>query len=67
MLTVVCVPACDEVLDNGRRLGPSPIFKVPTVVGSHRLTLRVLDPPSTKVVEVTVNEDETTTVRQAMD
>jgi hypothetical protein len=40
MLTVVCVPACDNVLDGGRSLGPSPVFKVPAAAGAHTLTLQ---------------------------
>ena len=65
-LTVVCVPACDEVLDGRTALGPSPIFKRPTSLGAHRITLKVNDPPSEKVVEVVVGADEPTVVRQPM-
>jgi hypothetical protein len=66
LLTVICMPACDQVLDGSRSLGPSPIFKLPVATGSHRLTLRTLDPPVEKMVEVTVTTDETTVLRYPM-
>jgi hypothetical protein len=64
---VVCVPACDEVLDGRTSLGPSPIFKVVVPVGPHRLRLKISDPPAQKVVDVTVAEDEVKVVRQSME
>jgi len=67
LLTVLCTPACDDVLDGGRSLGPSPVFKVSVAAGSHRLTLRTDDPPVKKVVNVVVTEDDTTVVRESMD
>ncbi|MBK6691123.1 MAG: hypothetical protein IPG50_02785 [Myxococcales bacterium] len=66
LLTVICNPACDEVLDGSRSLGPSPVFKVSVSAGSHRLTLRISDPPVEKVVSVTVAPDETTVLTQPM-
>ncbi len=65
-LTVICLPACDDVLDGGRSLGPSPVFKVTTDVGPHQLTLVVDDPPMKKQVTVTVEADETALVRAQM-
>jgi len=65
-LTVVCVPACDDVLDGRRSLGPSPVFKATLGAGHHRLTLRTSDPPTEKAVDVTVVADETTAIRQRM-
>ena len=40
MLTVVCAPFCDEVLDGTRTLGPSPIVRLPVAPGRHLLTLK---------------------------
>jgi serine/threonine-protein kinase len=65
LLTVICTPACDDVLDGGRSLGPSPVFKVSVPVGSHRITLIATDPPARKVVSVVVNEDDVAVVREA--
>jgi hypothetical protein len=38
-LTLVCNPQCDDVLDNGQSLGPSPIVHVAVTPGQHRITL----------------------------
>ncbi len=65
-LTVVCSPACDEVLDGSRSLGPSPVFKVPVATGTHQLTLRTVDPPVERTVTVTIVADTTSVVRQSM-
>jgi hypothetical protein len=65
-LTVLCVPACDQVYDGGRPLGPSPVFKIVTSAGVHHLTLATTDPPMKKHVDVNVAEDDTTVVRQDM-
>jgi serine/threonine-protein kinase len=67
LLTVLCTPACDDVLDGARSLGPSPVFKVAVPVGSHRLTLKTNDPSVRKVVNVVVNEEDTAVVRETMD
>ncbi|MEO8799295.1 MAG: hypothetical protein ABI551_15500, partial [Polyangiaceae bacterium] len=40
MLTIVCSPNCDQVVDNGRLLGPSPIFRLKVSAGEHRLQLK---------------------------
>jgi hypothetical protein len=66
-LTVICTPACDDVLDGNSSLGPSPVFKAQVRSGAHRITLKTTDPPSTKVVSVTVPTDDTAVVKQAMD
>jgi serine/threonine protein kinase len=62
-LTVICFPACDQVLDNGTPLGGSPFFgrKVPT--GSRRLTLVWSNPPARKVVSAIVVADQETRIR----
>ncbi|HEX7667824.1 MAG TPA: hypothetical protein VF407_25025, partial [Polyangiaceae bacterium] len=40
LLTIVCSPACDQVTDNGRLLGPSPIFRLKVTSGTHTLQLK---------------------------
>ena len=62
-LTVICFPACDQVLDNGTPLGGSPFFgrKVPT--GPRRLTLVWSNPPARKVVSAIVVADQETRIR----
>jgi len=64
---VICVPACDQVFVGGRSLGPSPILKVPVSAGSHRIRMKLNDPPVEKVVVVDVAEDDTKVVRQTME
>jgi serine/threonine-protein kinase len=66
LLTVFCTPACDSVTDGARALGPSPVFKVPAMVGVHRLRLRVDALPAEKTVSVTVREGDTTVVRETL-
>lgn len=65
LLTIVCSPVCDEVLDGGRSLGPSPIVQVPVSPGSHRITLRRAG-EKTKVVSVVVVSGEVTAQRVVM-
>jgi serine/threonine-protein kinase len=64
-LTVVCVPACDQVMDNGRALGASPIVKRKAAIGAHRLHLMWSDPPGRKLVSATVTADKNTLVRES--
>lgn len=65
-LTVICTPACDDVLDGSSSLGPSPVFKAQVKSGTHHITLKTSDPPVTKSISVTVPVDDTTVVKQAM-
>jgi serine/threonine-protein kinase len=65
-LSIICFPACDSVIDNGESIGPSPIFKRTVSVGEHRLRMTTSNPPVTKVVNIVVMGDQTTTVRQPM-
>ena len=65
-LTVICTPACDDVLDGSTSLGPSPVFKAQVKSGAHHITLKTSDPPVTKSITVTVPVDDTTVVKQAM-
>lgn len=65
-LTVICTPACDDVLDGSSSLGPSPVFKAQVKSGTHKITLKTSDPPVTKVVSVAVPIDDTTVLKQQM-
>ncbi|WP_394822546.1 protein kinase domain-containing protein [Pendulispora albinea] len=65
-LTVICDPACDDVLDGKSSLGPSPIYKRATSLGTHRLTLKTTDPKAEKVVEVDVVEGDVTVVKESL-
>jgi len=40
LLTVMCSPSCDQIIDNGKLLGPGPIFRQKVAVGEHRLQLK---------------------------
>lgn len=64
-LTVICTPACDQVMDGGKSLGPTPIFKRTVTAGTHHLTLRGED-GTKKSVTVEVAEGETAVVKQPM-
>jgi serine/threonine-protein kinase len=66
-LTVICTPACDDVVDGNSSLGPSPVFKAQVRAGTHQITLKVSDPPSTKVVSAVVPADDTKVVKVSMD
>jgi serine/threonine protein kinase len=66
LLSVICIPGCDEVYDNGKPLGQAPIVKRQVSVGSHRLKLVSVNPPATKVVPTIVLADQLATVRQSM-
>jgi eukaryotic-like serine/threonine-protein kinase len=61
-LKVICFPGCDQVVDNGASLGPSPVVRHNASVGSHRLKLVWSD--SSKVVSTIVLADQTATVRE---
>jgi hypothetical protein len=65
-LTVVCLPRCDQIIDNGASLGPGHIFNLPVPSGRHIL---VLSAPNgvKKTVPVDVTNDKQTEVRMSMD
>ncbi|MRG92632.1 serine/threonine protein kinase [Polyangium spumosum] len=63
-LTIVCNPFCDDVLDNGRSLGPSPIVHTSVKPGSHRITLKKGD--MKKVISVIVVSGQVTAQRVSM-
>jgi serine/threonine-protein kinase len=61
-LKVICFPGCDQIIDNGSALGPSPIIRRNASIGSHRLKLVWSD--ASKVVSTIVMADQTATVRE---
>jgi serine/threonine-protein kinase len=61
-LKIICVPGCDQVIDNGNSLGPSPIVRRSASVGSHRIKLVWGD--ATKIVSTVVIAEQTATVRE---
>ena len=63
-LTIVCNPFCDDVLDNGRSLGPSPIVHLSVKPGSHRVTLK--KGTMSKTVSVIVVSGQVTAQRVSM-
>ena len=65
LLTVYCVQnPCDDVLDNGSSLGPSPVVKRRVAIGSRRLTLVWSGPSQRKVVSAIVMADKETRVAE---
>jgi hypothetical protein len=62
-LKVICLPVCDQVIDNGNALGPSPVVRRNVSVGSHRIKLMWGD--SSKVVSTIVLADQTSFVRES--
>jgi serine/threonine protein kinase len=66
LLSVICVPACESVYDNGELLGSSPIFKHPATLGSHRIRLVSSHPDVEKVISTIVVEDSVAVVRESM-
>jgi len=66
LLSVICLPGCDQVYDGNKLLGPSPIFKRSVSLGSHRLRLVTNSPPGTKVISTIVTADAVNTIRVPM-
>ncbi len=64
LISVICLPACEQVSDNGKSIGGSPIFKRPIGVGSHKLKLQ--SGGFVKVVSASVLVDQLTVVRESM-
>ncbi|EYF04429.1 serine/threonine protein kinase [Chondromyces apiculatus] len=63
-LTVHCDPQCDEVLDNGRSLGASPVLRASAAPGQHRITGR--KGSTKKVISVIVVSGSVTAQRISM-
>ena len=61
-LRIVCTPVCDQVIDNGNSLGPSPITNRTASIGSHRIKLAWGD--ALKVISTVVVADQTATVHE---
>jgi serine/threonine-protein kinase len=65
-LTVVCIPKCDQIIDNGASLGPGHLFKKPVPSGKHLLMLSAPNGVK-KTMTVDVLPNETREVRLSMD
>ncbi|HVJ88422.1 MAG TPA: hypothetical protein VM580_01385, partial [Labilithrix sp.] len=64
-LTVVCIPKCDQIVDNGTSLGPGHIFNRPVPAGRHALVLSANGVKKALVVDVL--PDRSKEVRISMD
>lgn len=65
-ITVVCMPKCDQIIDNGASLGPGHIFNRPVPSGRHVLQLSAPNGVKKSLV-IEVVPDQTKEVRMAMD
>lgn len=67
-LTVICMPACDDIRLDGVRIGESPIIRRRVVVGEHHLELQRLAQRETIVRRRTVHvtENHVEQVRESM-
>ena len=65
-ITVVCMPKCDQIIDNGTSLGPGHIFNRPVPAGRHVLQLSAPN-GSRKNLVVEVAPEQTKEVRMSMD
>jgi serine/threonine-protein kinase len=65
-LSVICIPKCDRVDLDGTTIGPSPVLRYSTNVGSHRIKLVSSNPPAQKTVSKIVVADTVNMVRESM-
>jgi hypothetical protein len=65
-ITVVCMPKCDQIIDNGTPLGPGHIFNRPVPSGRHTLALSAPNGVKKNLV-VEVAPEQTREVRIPMD
>jgi serine/threonine-protein kinase len=65
-ITVVCMPKCDQIVDNGQSLGPGHIFNRPVPAGRHTLGLSAPNGVKKNLV-VEVVPEQTREVRISMD
>jgi hypothetical protein len=65
-ITVVCMPKCDQIIDNGTPLGPGHIFNRPVPSGKHTLGLSAPNGVKKNLV-VEVVPEQTREVRISMD
>lgn len=63
-ITIVCNPYCDDVQDQGRSLGPSPIVHMSVKPGQHRITLK--KGTQTKVISVIVESGQVAAQKVSM-
>jgi serine/threonine-protein kinase len=63
-LTIVCNPYCDEVIDQGRSLGQSPVVHLAVKPGQHRITLK--KDGQSKVISLIVVSGQVTAQRISM-
>ncbi|MFT3766768.1 MAG: protein kinase [Minicystis sp.] len=64
MLSIICNPYCDDVVAQGKSLGPSPVVNYKIAPGQHRVTLK--KGSQSKVISVVVTAGQTTTQRVSM-
>ena len=64
-LVIVCTPSCDEITEEGKSLGPTPLLKVPIAPGQHKLALR--SGVAKRELNVKIVSGQTTAERVAMD
>ena len=60
----MCNPYCDDVIDQGKSLGPSPVVHLSVPPGSHRVTLK--KGSQKKVISVVVVSGQVTAQRVSM-
>jgi len=65
-ITVVCMPKCDQIIDNGTSLGPGHIFNRPVPSGRHVLQLSAPNGARKNLV-VEIAPEQTKEVRMSMD
>jgi hypothetical protein len=65
-ITVVCMPKCDQTIDNGVALGPGHIFNRPVAPGRHVLQLSTANNVN-KTVTINVAEGATREIRVSME
>ncbi|MBX3190035.1 MAG: hypothetical protein KF819_23620, partial [Labilithrix sp.] len=65
-ITVVCMPKCDQIIDNGTPLGGGHIFNRPVPAGKHVLQLSAPNGVRKNMV-IEVLPDQTREVRMSMD
>jgi serine/threonine-protein kinase len=63
-LSITCKPFCDDILDNGKSIGPSPVSNLPVPAGQHRITLK--KGKDTKVISVLVTSGQSSSSRVTM-
>jgi hypothetical protein len=65
-MTVVCIPKCSQIVDNGVPLGPGNLFNRPVSSGRHALSLSTPG-GSRKEIQVEIVPGEAREVRVSME